>query len=141
MAHLTVTQRIEIFIFIGCGNKTRTPKSRRYAIYLMKNIQIFLSYHPIPDPITQSTVKTGDVKDLPKSGRPKIIQDKKIDIVLSMEENPQNTSTLVASENELVYKLNRLKAALQFAICGVHKRSRLWGTLEKPATSICKGRG
>ncbi|KAJ8962527.1 hypothetical protein NQ318_000918 [Aromia moschata] len=83
MAHLTVTQRIEILIFIGCGNKTRT--------------------------ITQSTVskteskfrETGVVKDLPKSGRPKITQDKKIDIVLSMEENPQSASTLVASENEV----------------------------------------
>ncbi|KAJ8957087.1 hypothetical protein NQ318_007301 [Aromia moschata] len=59
--------------------------------------------------ITQSTVskieskfrETGNVKDLPKSGRPKITQDKKIDIVLSMEENPQSTSTLVASENEV----------------------------------------
>ncbi|KAJ8962824.1 hypothetical protein NQ318_001224 [Aromia moschata] len=61
------------------------------------------------NPITQSTVskiefkfrETGDVKDLPKSGRPKITQDKKIYIVLSMEENPQSTSTLVASENEV----------------------------------------
>ncbi|KAJ8962821.1 hypothetical protein NQ318_001221 [Aromia moschata] len=26
MAHLTVTQRIEILIFIGCGNKTRTQQ-------------------------------------------------------------------------------------------------------------------
>ncbi|KAJ8949303.1 hypothetical protein NQ318_006728 [Aromia moschata] len=59
--------------------------------------------------ITQSTVskiesklrETGDVKDLPKSGHPKITQDKKIDIVLTMEENPQSISTLVASENEV----------------------------------------
>ncbi|KAJ8942966.1 hypothetical protein NQ318_016741 [Aromia moschata] len=66
------------------------------------------------NPITQSTVskigskfrETGDVKVLPKSGRPKIAQDKKIDIVLSMEENPQSTSTLVAPENKLVQELN-----------------------------------
>ncbi|KAJ8936926.1 hypothetical protein NQ318_010803 [Aromia moschata] len=59
--------------------------------------------------ITQFTVskieskfrETGDVKDLPKSGRPKITQDKKIDFVLSREENPQSTSTLVASKNEV----------------------------------------
>ncbi|KAJ8947011.1 hypothetical protein NQ318_019092 [Aromia moschata] len=50
--------------------------------------------------------ETGDVKDLPKLGRPKITQDKKIDIVLSMEENPQSTSTLVASENKIVQELN-----------------------------------
>ncbi|KAJ8940688.1 hypothetical protein NQ318_017661 [Aromia moschata] len=64
---------------------------------------------PSHNPITQSTVskieskfrETGDVKDLPKSGRPKITQDKKIDIVLSMEENLQSTSTLVTSENEV----------------------------------------
>ncbi|KAJ8961829.1 hypothetical protein NQ318_021444 [Aromia moschata] len=63
----------------------------------------------INNPITQSTAskieskfrETGDVKDLPKSRRPKITPDKKIDIVLSMEENPQSTSTLVASENEV----------------------------------------
>ncbi|KAJ8956331.1 hypothetical protein NQ318_015069 [Aromia moschata] len=58
----------------------------------MQNIQITLSPNP---------QETGHVKDLPKSGRPKITQDKKIDIVLSMEENPQSTSTLVASENEV----------------------------------------
>ncbi|KAJ8933656.1 hypothetical protein NQ318_019301 [Aromia moschata] len=45
--------------------------------------------------------ETGDVKDLPKSGRRRITQAKKIDIVLSMEENPQSTSTLVASKNEV----------------------------------------
>ncbi|KAJ8962354.1 hypothetical protein NQ318_018336, partial [Aromia moschata] len=61
------------------------------------------------NPITESTVskieskfrETGDVKDLPKSGRPKFTQEKKIDIVSSMEENPQSTSTLVTSENEV----------------------------------------
>ncbi|KAJ8957511.1 hypothetical protein NQ318_020545 [Aromia moschata] len=50
---------------------------------------------------TMDELETGDVKDLPKSGRPKITQHKKIDIVLSMEENAQSTSTLVASENEM----------------------------------------
>ncbi|KAJ8953137.1 hypothetical protein NQ318_017164 [Aromia moschata] len=45
--------------------------------------------------------ETGDVRDLPKSGRPKITQYKKFDIVISMEENPQSTFTLVASENEV----------------------------------------
>ncbi|KAJ8958932.1 hypothetical protein NQ318_019702 [Aromia moschata] len=99
MAHLNVTQRIEILLFIGCGNKTRTQQ---------EVCNLFNAKYP-DNPITQSTVnkieskfrETGDVKDLPKSGRPKITQDKKIDIVLSMEENPQSTSTLVASENEV----------------------------------------
>ncbi|KAJ8960459.1 hypothetical protein NQ318_013743 [Aromia moschata] len=93
MAQLTVTQRIEILIFIGCGNKIRTQQEL---------CNLFNAKYP-DNPITQSTVskieskfrETGDVKDLPKSGHTKI------DIVLSMEENPQSTSTLVASENEI----------------------------------------
>ncbi|KAJ8957005.1 hypothetical protein NQ318_012172 [Aromia moschata] len=99
MAHLTVTQKVEILIFIGCGNKTRTQQ---------EVCNLFNAKYP-DNPITQSAVnkieskfrETGDVKDLPKSGRPKITQVKKIDIVLSMEDNTQSTSTLVASENEV----------------------------------------
>ncbi|KAJ8961900.1 hypothetical protein NQ318_021518 [Aromia moschata] len=99
MAHLTVTQRIEILIFIGCGNKTRTQQ---------EVCNLFNAKYS-DNPITQSIVskieskfrETGDVKNLPKSGHPKMTQDKKIDIVLSMEENLQSTSTLVASENEV----------------------------------------
>ncbi|KAJ8950240.1 hypothetical protein NQ318_006214 [Aromia moschata] len=99
MAHLTVTQGIEILILIGYGNTTRTQQGV---------CNLFNAKYP-DNPITQSTVskieskfrETGDVKDLPKSGRPKITLDKKIDIVLSMEKNPQSTSTLVASENEV----------------------------------------
>ncbi|KAJ8946018.1 hypothetical protein NQ318_023265 [Aromia moschata] len=83
---------------IRYGNKTRTQQV----------CNLFNAKY-LNNPITQSTVnkiefkfrETGDVKDLPKSGRPKITQDKKIDIVLSMEENPQSTSILVASENEV----------------------------------------
>ncbi|KAJ8945579.1 hypothetical protein NQ318_010436 [Aromia moschata] len=105
MAHLTVTQIIEILIFIGCGNKTRTQQ---------EVCNLFNAKYP-DNTIIQSTVskieskfrETGDVKDLPKSGRPKITQDKKIDIVLSIEENPQSTSTLVASENEGCIQLKR----------------------------------
>ncbi|KAJ8942746.1 hypothetical protein NQ318_007913 [Aromia moschata] len=92
MAHLTVTQRIEISLDV----EIRPELSRWYAIYLMQNMQITLSPNP-----QLVRLKTGDVKDLPKSGPPKITQDKKIDIVLSLEENSQSTSTLVASENEV----------------------------------------
>ncbi|KAJ8934799.1 hypothetical protein NQ318_022959 [Aromia moschata] len=85
--------RIEILIFIGRGNTTRTQQE----VCNLFNAK-YSDNH-----ITQSTVskieskfrETGDVKDLPKSGH------KKIDIVLSMEENPQSTSIPVASENEV----------------------------------------
>ncbi|KAJ8957745.1 hypothetical protein NQ318_017643 [Aromia moschata] len=46
MAHLTVTQRIEILIFIGCGNKTRTQQ---------EVCNLFNAKYP-DNPITQSTV-------------------------------------------------------------------------------------
>ncbi|KAJ8947311.1 hypothetical protein NQ318_004563, partial [Aromia moschata] len=99
MAHLTVTQIIEILILIGCGNKTRTQQ---------EVCKLFNAKYP-DNPITQCTVskieskfrETDDVKDLPKSGRPKITQDKKINIMLSMEKNPQSTFTPVAVENEV----------------------------------------
>ncbi|KAJ8955433.1 hypothetical protein NQ318_003531, partial [Aromia moschata] len=102
MAHLTVT-RIEILIFI----KIRTQQ---------EVCNLFNSKYP-DNPITQSTVskieskfrETGDVKDLAKLGRPKITQDKNIDIVLSMEENPQISQTTVLrilrKENYHPYKL------------------------------------
>ncbi|KAJ8955911.1 hypothetical protein NQ318_005459 [Aromia moschata] len=86
-----------ILIFIGCGNKTRTQQ---------EVCNLFNAKYP-DNPITRVSKieskfrETGDVKDLPKAGRPKIAQDKNIDIVLSMEVNPQSSSTLVASENEV----------------------------------------
>ncbi|KAJ8963254.1 hypothetical protein NQ318_018720 [Aromia moschata] len=94
------SETIEILIFIGCGNNTRTQQ--KVCNLLNAKISRY--------PITQSTLskieskfrEIGDIKDLPESGRPKITQDKNIEIVLSMEENPQSTSsTLVASENEV----------------------------------------
>ncbi|KAJ8960183.1 hypothetical protein NQ318_003906 [Aromia moschata] len=71
----------------------RPELSRRY-------LYITLSPKPTVSKIESKFRESSDVKDLPKSGRPKITQDKKIDNVLSTEENPQ-TSTLVASENEV----------------------------------------
>ncbi|KAJ8943147.1 hypothetical protein NQ318_022888 [Aromia moschata] len=47
MAHLNVTQRIGILIFIGCGNKTRTQQ---------QVCNLFNAKYP-DNPITQSTVK------------------------------------------------------------------------------------
>ncbi|KAJ8959172.1 hypothetical protein NQ318_022433 [Aromia moschata] len=60
--------RIEILIFIGCGNKTRTQQ---------EVCNLFNAKYP-DNPITQSIVskieykfrETGDVEDLPKSGVP-----------------------------------------------------------------------
>ncbi|KAJ8941697.1 hypothetical protein NQ318_023663 [Aromia moschata] len=86
MAHLTVTQRIEILIFIGCGNKTRTQQ---------EVCNLFNAKYP-DNPITRSK-KLVMIKIYQNSTkeRPKITHDKTIGIVLSMEENPQSTSTVL----------------------------------------------
>ncbi|KAJ8960579.1 hypothetical protein NQ318_013868 [Aromia moschata] len=61
-----------------------------------------IALSPNPQLVKLSTFReNGDVKDQPKSGRSKITQYKNIDNMLSFEENPQSTSTLVASENEV----------------------------------------
>ncbi|KAJ8938690.1 hypothetical protein NQ318_015309, partial [Aromia moschata] len=116
-------------------NKTRTQQ---------EVCNLFNAKYP-DNPITQSTVskieskcrETGDVKDLQKPRRPKITQDKKIDIVLSMEENPQTTSTLVASENEVsqttVLRIlgERKLSSLQVSACARTQRRR-----PRPVTTI-----
>lgn len=99
MARLTVTQKIEILILIGCRDKTRTQQ---------EVCDLFNAKYP-DRPISQSTVskieskfrETGDVKDIPKPGRPNVSEDQKLNILLSMEDNPHNTSRLVALENEV----------------------------------------
>ncbi|KAJ8960604.1 hypothetical protein NQ318_013895, partial [Aromia moschata] len=97
MSYLTESLKIEILMMIGYGDRARTQ---------CEVVRLFREMHPDLPPLNQGTInpdiiqstvskieskfrETGDVKDLPKSGRPKITKDKKIDIVLSMEENPQ----------------------------------------------------
>ncbi|XP_071055457.1 uncharacterized protein [Onthophagus taurus] len=93
MVHLTETERIEILIMVGYGDRKRT----QLEVY-----EIFNERYPHREPITQSVVsktskrfrETSNVKDLPKTGpqRSATDEDKKIDILIEIEENP-NIST------------------------------------------------
>ncbi|KAJ8961164.1 hypothetical protein NQ318_008845 [Aromia moschata] len=80
---LSDTQRIEILILLGCGDKTRTQK---------QVCEIFNTKYP-DRRISQSTVSRienkfrefGNVTDIPKSGRKRILDDEqKLDILLDI---------------------------------------------------------
>lgn len=99
MAHLNETQRVEILIFIGYGDKTRTQE---------EVCNLFNAKYP-ERPITRSTVskierkfrETGQVKDRVRPGRPKINDNTKLDIILEVEDNPHSVSSEVASNNDV----------------------------------------
>lgn len=97
---LTETQRIEILIMIGCGDKTRTQKDV---------CTLFNNKYPNRETISQSTVskiekkfrETGHVRDLPKGSRKPVPENKKLDVLLAFEENPHTSSRQVALDNDL----------------------------------------
>jgi hypothetical protein len=86
---LSLTQRIEILMMIGYGDRIRTQQ---------EVCILFNTKYPAR-PITRSTVskleikfrETGSVEDIPRKGRPTIPDDKKLDILLAMEEDPHNS--------------------------------------------------
>ncbi|KAJ8959214.1 hypothetical protein NQ318_022476 [Aromia moschata] len=96
---LSDTQRIEIFILLGCGDKTRTQKHV---------CEIFHTEYP-DRRISQSTVSRienkfrefGNVTDIPKSGRKRILDDEqKLDILLDIQDNPHKPTRQVAADND-----------------------------------------
>lgn len=99
MNKLSETQRMDVLFMIGCGDRTRTQNE----VCEMFNIK-----YP-GNRISQSTVsrierkfrEVGHVRDLPRSGRPPIPQNKKLDIVLSIEENPHKPTQEIALDNEI----------------------------------------
>ncbi|KAJ8948249.1 hypothetical protein NQ318_013237 [Aromia moschata] len=100
---LSDIQRIEILILLGCGDKTRTQK---------QVCEIFNTKYP-DRRISQSTVSRienkfrefGNVTDIPKSGRKRILDDKqKLDILLDIQDNPHKPTRQVAAYNDV--KLN-----------------------------------
>ncbi|KAJ8938686.1 hypothetical protein NQ318_015305 [Aromia moschata] len=100
---LSDTQRIEILISLGCGGKkTRTQK------------QVCEIYCKYPERrISQSTVSRienkfhefGNVTDIPKSGRKRILDDEqKLDILLDIQDNPHKPTRQVAADNDLAQR-------------------------------------
>lgn len=87
---LTESDRIEILMMIGIGDKMRTQQ---------EVCRLFHEMHPDREPISQSTVsrierkyrELGHVRDAARQGRPKIDENIQQDIILSAVENPHCT--------------------------------------------------
>lgn len=94
---LTETQRIEVLIMIGYGNRTRTQQ---------EVCELFNQKYPDRPPISQSTVskiekkfhQIGNVRDAPKTGRPSVSEEKQLDVLLNVRDQPHVTSRELASE-------------------------------------------
>lgn len=99
MVRLTVKQRIEVLILRGCNDMTRTQQ---------EVCDLFNAKYP-DRPISRSTIskierkyaESGDVRDIPKPGRPKISEDTKINVLLSVEENFNKPSRIAAGEHDI----------------------------------------
>lgn len=97
---LSETQRIDILIMIGCGDKTRTQ---------MEVCALFNDKYPDREPIAQSTVskiekkfrETGHVRDLPKGSRKPVAENTKLDVLLAFQEDPHTSSRQVALDNNI----------------------------------------
>ncbi|KAJ8963230.1 hypothetical protein NQ318_018696 [Aromia moschata] len=98
---LSDTKRIEILILLGCGDKTRTQK---------QVCEIFHTTYP-DRRISQSTINRvenkflefGNVTDIPKSGRKRILDDEqKLDILLDIQDNPHKPTRQVATDNDVI---------------------------------------
>lgn len=95
---LSVTQRIEILMMIGYGDRVRTQQ---------QVCTLFNAKYP-ERPITQSVVskierkfrETGSAEDRPKTGRPALDEETKLNILLTFEENPHNSTRQVGLEQE-----------------------------------------
>ncbi|KAJ8955691.1 hypothetical protein NQ318_008562, partial [Aromia moschata] len=97
---LSDTQRIEILILLVCGDKTRTQK---------QVCEIFNTKYP-DRRVSQSTVSRienkfrefGNVTDIPKSGRKRILDDEqKLYILLDIQDNPHKPTRQVAADNDV----------------------------------------
>lgn len=94
---LSERERIEILMMIGYGDRRRSK---------VEVCELFNAAHPNRQPITRSTVckihlkyeEYGNVKDLPKTGRPKVDDETKLNVLLTVQDNP-NCATRQAALN------------------------------------------
>lgn len=97
MVHLTERERIEILMMIGFGDRVRTHQE---VCALFNNL--YQDRQPISRAVVGKTLRrfnlTGNVKSLPKSGRPRIATNEANaqDIAIALEEFPQTSSTSLA---------------------------------------------
>ncbi|KAJ8940413.1 hypothetical protein NQ318_009342 [Aromia moschata] len=98
---LSERERIEILIMIGYGDKARTQ---------LEVCRLFNNKYPNREPITQSTVskieqkflEVGHAIDRPRTGRPPVQEDVKLNLLLELQENPHLPTRQVAANNGIV---------------------------------------
>lgn len=99
-AKLNEQERIEILMMIGYGDRARLQ---------LEVCHLFNNLHPERPPINQSTVSRiekkfrehGHVRDLPRTGRPKVNEDDRLNVMLDFHENPHKSSRAVAADHNV----------------------------------------
>lgn len=97
--YLSEQKKIEILMMIGYGDRIRSQD---------EVVNMFNAKYP-EDPITQSCVskvlrkfeENGHVRDRPRSGRPAINNDERLDILLEAEENCHSSTRQIATNNNI----------------------------------------
>lgn len=100
MARLSESERIDILIMVGYGDKLRSHEEA---------CALFNEVHNERAPISRSTVsrvvaryqETRSVKDAPRSGRPKVNNDTKLNALLTLHETPHTTTTEIARQENV----------------------------------------
>ncbi|KAJ4426085.1 hypothetical protein ANN_26894 [Periplaneta americana] len=92
---LSKRERIQILMIIDYGNRQQSHR---------ETANLFNGMHPDCNPIPHTTMtrivrkftETGNVKDLPRSGRPKSATDDNtsLDVLLHMQENPKTYTNI-----------------------------------------------
>lgn len=122
--HLSETQKIDVLIMIGCGDKTRTQSEVR---------EMFNAKYP-DRPISQATVsrierkfrETGHVRDSSKAGpNVQINEEAQLDVLLSVEEDPHKSTRQMAREHNVsqasVLRLLKQQKMHPYKVIPVHE--------------------
>ena len=104
MARLTEKERIEILMMVGCGDRLLIHEEL---------CTLFNEVHFERPSIARNTVnrifakfnQTGHVKDVPRCGRPQINDNTNLNLLLSLEDNPQVTTTEMALQENVKQSL------------------------------------
>ena len=95
MVHLSESERIEILMMVGYGDRLRSHQ---------ETCELFNQEHANRPPIARSTVsrivakfsETGSVRDLPRQGHLPISDETKLNVLLETEENPHTSTKQIA---------------------------------------------
>lgn len=122
MASLNETERIEILMMIGYGDRTRS---------FTEVVNLFNELHPDRDLISKSTVsktlsrfrETGSVKDRPKVGRPVTAtsEENSLNVILDVMENPTTSTQQLALTHDISrYSIQKIVKRERFRPYKIH---------------------